>query len=101
MFAEGYAPREVEFVIVEQHPTLLNVTLQASKVSFAPLILIYNPLLVLANNLTQNLEPGIYVIHSQYIVAPVATVATVAPTSATTPRTQRRLVNDKLHLPTE
>lgn len=33
VFAEGYAPREVEFVIVEQHPTLLNVTLQASKVS--------------------------------------------------------------------
>ncbi|XP_068154518.1 carboxypeptidase D isoform X1 [Drosophila tropicalis] len=31
VFAEGYAPREVEFVIVEQHPTLLNVTLQPSK----------------------------------------------------------------------
>lgn len=32
VFAEGFAPREVEFVIVEQHPTLLNVTLQPSKV---------------------------------------------------------------------
>ncbi|XP_017038217.2 carboxypeptidase D isoform X6 [Drosophila kikkawai] len=31
VFAEGFAPREVEFVIVEQHPTLLNVTLQPSK----------------------------------------------------------------------
>ncbi|XP_017156096.1 carboxypeptidase D isoform X2 [Drosophila miranda] len=31
VFAEGFAPREVEFVIVEQHPTLLNVTLQSSK----------------------------------------------------------------------
>ncbi|BFG01665.1 carboxypeptidase M [Drosophila madeirensis] len=31
VFAESFAPREVEFVIVEQHPTLLNVTLQPSK----------------------------------------------------------------------
>ncbi|XP_032594277.1 carboxypeptidase M isoform X5 [Drosophila grimshawi] len=36
VFAEGYVPREVEFVIVEQHPTLLNVTLQASKYIISP-----------------------------------------------------------------
>ncbi|XP_065347148.1 carboxypeptidase D-like isoform X3 [Cloeon dipterum] len=29
VFAEGYYPREVEFAVVEQHPTLLNVTLVA------------------------------------------------------------------------
>lgn len=28
VFAEGYRPREVQFAIVEQNPTLLNVTLQ-------------------------------------------------------------------------
>ncbi len=28
VFAEGYKPREVQFAIVEQNPTLLNVTLQ-------------------------------------------------------------------------
>jgi hypothetical protein len=27
VFAEGYRPREVQFAIVEQNPTLLNVTL--------------------------------------------------------------------------
>ncbi|KAG4065481.1 hypothetical protein HA402_009042 [Bradysia odoriphaga] len=32
VFADGYAPREVDFMVIEQHPTLLNVTLQASKV---------------------------------------------------------------------
>uniref|UniRef100_A0A1A9VC85 Peptidase M14 domain-containing protein n=1 Tax=Glossina austeni TaxID=7395 RepID=A0A1A9VC85_GLOAU len=31
IFAEGFAPRELEFVVVEQHPTLLNVTLQPAK----------------------------------------------------------------------
>ncbi|XP_059223641.1 carboxypeptidase M isoform X2 [Stomoxys calcitrans] len=31
VFAEGFAPREIEFVVVEQHPTLLNVTLTPSK----------------------------------------------------------------------
>lgn len=33
VFADGFVPREVDFMVVEQHPTLLNVTLQASKVS--------------------------------------------------------------------
>jgi carboxypeptidase M len=32
VFAEGYAPKEVDFMVVEQHPTLLNVTLIPSKV---------------------------------------------------------------------
>ena len=27
VFAEGYQPREVQFAIVEQNPTLLNITL--------------------------------------------------------------------------
>ena len=27
VFAEGYAPREVQFAIVEQNPTMLNITL--------------------------------------------------------------------------
>ncbi|XP_059488316.1 carboxypeptidase M isoform X2 [Neocloeon triangulifer] len=31
VFAEGYFPRDVEFMVVEQHPTLLNVTLRAAK----------------------------------------------------------------------
>ncbi|XP_055844777.1 carboxypeptidase D isoform X2 [Episyrphus balteatus] len=30
-FADGYAPREIDFMVVEQHPTLLNVTLQPAK----------------------------------------------------------------------
>ena len=29
VFAEGYQPREVQFAIVEQNPTLLNITLFA------------------------------------------------------------------------
>ncbi|XP_071639447.1 carboxypeptidase D isoform X1 [Temnothorax longispinosus] len=31
VFSNGYMPREVEFVVVEQHPTLLNVTLYSTK----------------------------------------------------------------------
>ncbi|XP_060522719.1 carboxypeptidase M isoform X3 [Cylas formicarius] len=31
VYADGYVPREVEFMVVEQHPTLLNVTLHAAK----------------------------------------------------------------------
>ena len=27
VFAEGFSPREVQFAIVEQNPTMLNVTL--------------------------------------------------------------------------
>ena len=27
VFAEGYRPREIQFAIVEQNPTLLNITL--------------------------------------------------------------------------
>ena len=29
VFAEGYRPREIQFAIVEQNPTLLNITLVA------------------------------------------------------------------------
>lgn len=32
VYAEGYLPREIEFTVVEQHPTLLNVTLHPAKV---------------------------------------------------------------------
>jgi hypothetical protein len=32
VYADGYGPREIEFAVVEQHPTLLNVTLHPSKV---------------------------------------------------------------------
>nr|XP_023012130.1 carboxypeptidase D-like isoform X2 [Leptinotarsa decemlineata] len=31
VYADGYVPREIEFVVVEQHPTLLNVTLHGAK----------------------------------------------------------------------
>ncbi|XP_026475682.1 carboxypeptidase M-like, partial [Ctenocephalides felis] len=31
VYAEGYAPREIDFVVVDEHPTLLNVTLYAAK----------------------------------------------------------------------
>ncbi|XP_055300338.1 carboxypeptidase D isoform X3 [Sitodiplosis mosellana] len=31
VYADGFAPREIDFMVVEQHPTLLNVTLQGSK----------------------------------------------------------------------
>lgn len=31
VFSNGYIPREVEFVVIEQHPTLLNVTLYSAK----------------------------------------------------------------------
>ncbi|KAJ6640259.1 Carboxypeptidase M [Pseudolycoriella hygida] len=36
VFADGYAPREIDFMVIEQHPTLLNVTLQASKRNDGP-----------------------------------------------------------------
>lgn len=31
VYAEGYVPREIDFMVVDQHPTLLNVTLHPSK----------------------------------------------------------------------
>ncbi|KAH0953478.1 hypothetical protein HN011_008993 [Eciton burchellii] len=31
VFSNGYVPREVEFMVIEQHPTLLNVTLYSVK----------------------------------------------------------------------
>ncbi|KAL5277039.1 CPM.2 family protein [Megaselia abdita] len=36
VYAEGYTPREIEFMVVDQHPTLLNVTLQTSKRQDSP-----------------------------------------------------------------
>ncbi|XP_061391276.1 carboxypeptidase D-like [Musca vetustissima] len=48
VFAEGYSPREIEFVVVEQHPTLLNVTLSPSKRteggSLSPISPLYRPI---------------------------------------------------------
>ena len=35
VFAEGFAPREVQFAIVEQNPTMLNVTLYQVEIFFA------------------------------------------------------------------
>ncbi len=32
MYADGFLPREVDFMVVDNHPTLLNVTLYPSKV---------------------------------------------------------------------
>ncbi|XP_057665783.1 carboxypeptidase M-like isoform X3 [Diorhabda carinulata] len=31
VYADGYIPKEVEFMVVEQHPTLLNITLHGAK----------------------------------------------------------------------
>lgn len=31
--AEGYLPQEVEFIVIDNHPTLLNVTLHSAKVA--------------------------------------------------------------------
>ncbi|XP_019875798.2 carboxypeptidase M isoform X2 [Aethina tumida] len=31
VYADGYVPRELDFMVVEEHPTLLNVTLHAAK----------------------------------------------------------------------
>ena len=36
VFAEGFAPREVQFAIVEQNPTMLNVTLYPVSLIFLP-----------------------------------------------------------------
>lgn len=33
MYADGFAPRELDLMIVDEHPTLLNVTLFPSKVN--------------------------------------------------------------------
>ena len=30
VFAEGYHPKEVQFAVIEQNPTLLNITMQSS-----------------------------------------------------------------------
>lgn len=32
VYADGHIPKEVEFIVVEQHPTLLNITLSTAKV---------------------------------------------------------------------
>lgn len=34
VYCDGYQPRELDFMVVDEHPTLLNVTLQTSKVSY-------------------------------------------------------------------
>lgn len=31
VYADGYIPRDIEFMVVEEHPTLLNITLHAAK----------------------------------------------------------------------
>ncbi|XP_044731066.1 carboxypeptidase M isoform X2 [Chrysoperla carnea] len=36
VYADGYLPKEVEFMVIEKHPTLLNVTLFSSKYSGRP-----------------------------------------------------------------
>ncbi|CAO1298979.1 unnamed protein product [Diamesa hyperborea] len=36
VYADGYSPREVDFMVVEQHPTLLNVTLSPAKLGERP-----------------------------------------------------------------
>lgn len=36
VYADDYVPREVDFMVVDQHPTLLNVTLHPSKVGQVP-----------------------------------------------------------------
>lgn len=34
VYADGFFPKEIEFMVVEQHPTSLNVTLMQAKVRF-------------------------------------------------------------------
>lgn len=36
IYGDGYIPKEMDFMVVEQHPTLLNVTLHTSKVGSPP-----------------------------------------------------------------
>lgn len=31
--ADGYLPQEIEFIVIDNHPTLLNVTLHSAKVA--------------------------------------------------------------------
>ncbi|KAM7350104.1 carboxypeptidase D isoform 2-T3 [Cochliomyia hominivorax] len=45
IFADGFKPREIEFVVLEQQPTLLNVTLQpSSRTDISAVSQIYRPL---------------------------------------------------------
>jgi len=32
VYGDGYVPKEMDFMVVEQHPTLLNITMYTSKV---------------------------------------------------------------------
>lgn len=34
VYADGYVPQDVDFMVVDQHPTMQNITLRAAKVSF-------------------------------------------------------------------
>lgn len=36
IYGDGYLPKEMDFMVVEQHPTLLNVTMHTSKVGRPP-----------------------------------------------------------------
>ena len=38
VFAEGFQPREVQFAIVEQNPTLLNITLFREETNYQRLV---------------------------------------------------------------
>lgn len=33
VYADGFAPKEIDFIVVDSHPTTLNVTLHSAKVS--------------------------------------------------------------------
>ncbi|PSN45052.1 hypothetical protein C0J52_04007 [Blattella germanica] len=58
VYADGYLPREIDFMVVEQHPTLLNVTLHPAKVyinideisiQLSVVLLIYKTLTLFSN----------------------------------------------------
>lgn len=34
VYADGFVPKEIDVMVVEQHPTLVNLTLHTAKVSF-------------------------------------------------------------------
>ncbi|XP_035919565.1 carboxypeptidase M-like isoform X3 [Anopheles stephensi] len=73
VFADGFVPKDVDFMIVEQHPTLLNVTLQPSKRTTHTLLKQHAS--------STNKRPRMNSSRAKIAMAPTATTSTTTTTS--------------------
>ncbi|XP_040172555.1 carboxypeptidase M isoform X3 [Anopheles arabiensis] len=75
VYADGFVPKDVDFMIVEQHPTLLNVTLQPAKRTVH---------LALAKQRAANTNKRPRMNNARTKVATTTATSTIIPTATTT-----------------